>query len=121
MLQLKYYFNAVDAVYQNYYAVREGLTEVVVKNMTTGAEVQIETGSYVQNLAISSTKLIIKSGIKVDVFDLIDQQARRREVDSVLRLQHQKRKGQIEVTFLKSLQIRFKCSHICVASEHLII
>ena len=47
VLQLKYYFNAVDAIYQNYYAVREGLTEVVVKNMTTGAEVLIETGSYV--------------------------------------------------------------------------
>lgn len=47
VLQLKYYFNAVDATYQNYYAVREGLTEVVVKNMTTGAEVLLDTGSYV--------------------------------------------------------------------------
>ncbi|CAL5998627.1 Intraflagellar_transport protein 122 [Hexamita inflata] len=122
VLCLRFHFNAVDAVYKNFYAVREGLTQIVVKNMTTNSECRMDVGAYVQNIAISNTKLVVMSGQKLDVYSVKDGSAQKRAVESVLRQEHQRaKKGAIVLEFVKQHQIRFKCKKICVASEHFII
>ena len=47
VLCLRYLFHAVDSVYNNLYAVREGLTNVVVRNMTTNSECRLDANAYV--------------------------------------------------------------------------
>ena len=37
----------MDALYKNFYAVRDGLTNVIIKNLTTGAEANLDVGAYV--------------------------------------------------------------------------
>ena len=47
VLSLQFTFNSIDAIYKNLYAIREGLTQVVVKNMTTNSECRLDVGSYI--------------------------------------------------------------------------
>ena len=52
VLSIQFQFEAVDALYKNFYAVRDGLTNVIIKNLTTGAEANLDVGAYVQKIAI---------------------------------------------------------------------
>jgi hypothetical protein len=79
----------------------------------------LDVGTYIQRVALSNTKLVVMSGTKLDVYSIKDANLMKREVESVLRMEHSHtHKNVMTAEFVKSHQIRFRCKTICVALEH---
>ncbi|KAH0574171.1 Intraflagellar transport protein 122 [Spironucleus salmonicida] len=117
---VQFQFNAVDALYKNFYAVREGLTSIHVKNLTTISETTLDTGVYIQKLAIYQTKLAVLSGQKLSLYDLQDTQSKK-NIESVLRNEGNKKMSTLFLQFIKSHKISFSIKFLALASNHFLI
>lgn len=121
ILCLNLRYHTVHSVYDSMYAIRGGLTSVMVRNLATDSSSIIESGAYVKKLAIYHDKLAILTDTSLDIYMLTDIATQRRTVESVLQNKHVDTGSAIRYQRLVTIPKRYTCNTMMLASESFIL
>lgn len=121
VVNLKLEYSTVHSLYNNLYAIREGLSTVVVRNLATGASCKIETGDYVSKIAVYTGRLAVMLPNSMQIYQLTDTTEIRHGVESILRKASE---GQDHIiTFRRRAVVprAFSCTLLGVCSKHFVL
>ena len=104
MLQMT--FDAVHALYNDRYAFRENLTEVVVHHLVSDRKVRIKCRDYVQRISLYKNKLAVQLSDKVCIYESNPEET----LDMHFRLKRERIQNSAQIP----------CEHLLVASNHVI-
>lgn len=104
MMQMS--FDAVHALYNDRYAFRENLTEVVVHHLVSDRKVRIKCRDYVQRISLYKNKLAVQLSDKVCIYESNPEET----LDMHFRLKRERIQNSAQIP----------CEHMLVASNHVI-
>ena len=98
-------FSTVHGLYQDRYAFRENLTDVVVQHLLTEQKVRIKCKEYIKKIAVYRDRLAVQLPEKVLIYEIGNTQ----DSDSM------------HYTIIQRIQQKFDCSLLVVTSHHIIL
>ena len=103
---VKMTFDAVHALYNDRYAFRENLTEVVVHHLVSDRKVRIKCRDYVQRISLYKNKLAVQLSDKVCIYESNPEET----LDMHFRLKRERIQNSAKIP----------CEHMVVASNHVV-